>query len=167
MNPHARRVTAGALLWMALSGPSGTGGAARQNPAFQQVSGAFLAVSVKDLNASVSWYAAAFDLKVVMSSGEAGSAQVKVLEGNGLIVELIQLPSAVPLAKAAPAVKDKQSLHGLFKAGAIVADFDRLVATLRARRVEIAYGPFPRRDTQRANVIVRDNEGNLLQFFGL
>jgi hypothetical protein len=27
-------------------------------------------------------------------------------------------------------------------------------------------GPFPKSATQRANVIVRDNAGNLIQFFG-
>ena len=56
--------------------------------------------------------------------------------------------------------------HGIFKAGVIVEDFDRMLAALKARQLEIAYGPYPARANQRANVIVRDNAGNLLQFFG-
>jgi hypothetical protein len=37
---------------------------------------------------------------------------------------------------------------------------------LEARDVEIAFGPYPARADQRANVIVKDNAGNLIQFFG-
>jgi hypothetical protein len=55
-------------------------------------------------------------------------------------------------------------MHGVFKAGVIVEDFDRVIAQLRTRGVEIAFGPFPARDKQRANAIVRDNAGNLIQF---
>ena len=40
------------------------------------------------------------------------------------------------------------------------------MAPRQARGAEIAFGPFPARDGQRANLIVRDNAGNLIQFFG-
>jgi hypothetical protein len=36
---------------------------------------------------------------------------------------------------------------------------------LRARRAEIVIGSFPARNRQRADVIVKDNAGNLIQFF--
>jgi hypothetical protein len=57
-------------------------------------------------------------------------------------------------------------VHGYFKAGIVVDDYDTTLEALRARGVEIAMGPFPARPGQRANVIVRDNAGNLIQFFG-
>jgi len=41
-----------------------------------------------------------------------------------------------------------------------------VLEVLRARWVDIAMGPFPARGGQRANVIVRDNAGNLIQLFG-
>jgi len=93
-------------------------------------------------------------------------AAVTVLEGGGLIVELLQRDDAVPLRQAAPGVDANYRVHGFFKAGVIVDDFDKTLATLKARAVEIAIGPFPATATQRANVIVRDNVGNLIQFFG-
>lgn len=37
---------------------------------------------------------------------------------------------------------------------------------LQKRNVEIAFGPYPARKNQRANVIIRDNGGNLIQLFG-
>ena len=57
-------------------------------------------------------------------------------------------------------------VHGVVKVGLLVDDFDRTMAALRARGVDIAFGPYPKTDTQRANVIVRDNAGNLIQFLG-
>jgi hypothetical protein len=67
---------------------------------------------------------------------------------------------------SAPGSTRRESVHGVFKAGARVEDFEGTVAMLRARAVEIAYGPYPARENQRANVIIRDNSGNLIQFFG-
>jgi hypothetical protein len=57
-------------------------------------------------------------------------------------------------------------VHGFFKAGIVVDDFDKTLSALKARGVEIAIGPFPARGDQRANVIVKDNAGNLIQIFG-
>ena len=127
--------------------------------------GAFLAMSVPDLDASARWYSEKLGLKVVMRLPETDGTTVTVLEGDGLIVELIQRDGAFSLSSAAPG-KDRTLVHGLFKAGVIVEDFDKTVAMLRAREVEIAFGPFPKKPDQRANVCIRDNAGNLIQFFG-
>jgi hypothetical protein len=54
---------------------------------------------------------------------------------------------------------------GLFKAGVVVDNWDGLVTGLKARGVPIAMGPFPATAEQRANLIIRDNNGNLIQFF--
>jgi hypothetical protein len=40
------------------------------------------------------------------------------------------------------------------------------LATLKARGVQVAYGPYPASADQRATVIVKDNSGNLIQLFG-
>jgi hypothetical protein len=57
-------------------------------------------------------------------------------------------------------------LNHAMSAGVIVDDFDKTLAMLKARNVEIAMGPFPAKGNQRANIIVKDNAGNLIQFFG-
>jgi hypothetical protein len=56
--------------------------------------------------------------------------------------------------------------QGFVKAGVVVDDFDGTLAMLRSKGVSMAFGPFLARAGQRANVIVRDLEGNLIQFFG-
>ena len=138
---------------------------AQATPAFTTV-GAFVALSVPDLDASATWYVEKLGLRVVMEPPAYQGTRVKVLEGGGLVVELLQNPAAIPLRTAAPAINHTTLVHGIFKAGFVVDSFDRALTTLRERGVEIAIGPFPARDGQRANVIIRDNAGNLLQLFG-
>ena len=128
--------------------------------------GAFFALSVADLRASAKWYSEKLGLAVVKEEPKQEGAAVVVLEGGGLIVELIQHDEAVPLATAAPGVRSNMLVHGIVKAGAMVADFDETLATLKQRNVQIAFGPYPAKARQRANVIIRDNAGNLIQLFG-
>jgi catechol 2,3-dioxygenase-like lactoylglutathione lyase family enzyme len=134
-------------------------------PAFT-ASGAFVALSVPDLEASERWYVEKLGLAVVFRPPEHEGTRVVVLEGGGLTVELIDPPRAVSLAQAAPAVTHTTLVHGIFKAGVVVDDYAATLARLRERGVEIALGPFPARDGVRANFIIRDNAGNFLQFFG-
>lgn len=126
-----------------------------------QTSGAFFAVSVADARATARWYAEKLGLQIVMDVPRQPEtkAAVIVLRGGGLTVELVQHDAAVP-QKAAPAVL------GLFKVGVVVNDFDRTLNELKARKVEIAMGPWPARPDQPANVIVKDSAGTLIQVFG-
>jgi catechol 2,3-dioxygenase-like lactoylglutathione lyase family enzyme len=140
--------------------------AAPVNERALRVEGAFFALSVADLAASAVWYEQKLGLAVTLDIPKQNGIAVKVLEGGGLTVELIQNDQARPLAQAAPGVTDPQQIHGTYKAGFVVKDFDRALALLRERGVEIAFGPFPETATQRANVLIRDNAGNLVQIFG-
>lgn len=128
--------------------------------------GAFFALSVADVQASSQWYQDKFGLKVVLEPPPSNNSTVIVLEGGGLIVELIQNGAAKPLSKVAPTVTDKFLIHSITKVGVIVDDFDKTLATMRERGIKIVIGPFPKSANQRENVIIQDNEGNLIQFFG-
>ena len=123
-------------------------------------SGAFFALSVADLEASVRWYSGMLGLRVLQRMPEQGGVSVAVLEGDGVLVELVHhrgalRPPARPAGSTTP--------PGPFKVGLLVDDFQRSIERLRRRNVSFAYGPFPERPDQPANVIVRDNEGNLIQ----
>ena len=128
-------------------------------PALGEVRGAFWALSVADLAASTRWYSETLGLRVTLRMPPSNGAAVTVLEGGGLTVELLQLEGA------AARVEGPERTLGYFKAGVVVEDLTRTLATLRARGAEVAMGPFPARDGQRANAIIRDNAGNLLQLF--
>jgi lactoylglutathione lyase/glyoxylase I family protein len=159
---HFKHVAAGALL-VALVAPQGSGSQGR--PVFE-TRGAFFALSVADLEASTRWYSEKLGLSVVMRPPKQDKSTVVVLEGGGLIVELLLRDDAVPLRQAAPSVTATYQVYGVFKAGVIVADLDATLAALRARGVEIAMGPFPASKEQRANAIIRDNAGNFIQVVG-
>jgi catechol 2,3-dioxygenase-like lactoylglutathione lyase family enzyme len=133
-------------------------------PAFQ-TRGAFFALSVADLKASTDWYREKFGMKVTMQTPKQDGNQAVVLEGGGVMVELIRRDAAQPLAKLTSGMKDNTLVYGFFKAGVVVDDLEETLKGLRARGVEIAMGPFPAKDNVPANVIVRDNAGNLIQFF--
>ena len=146
------------LTLSALAASPQTAGAG--TPPFTAVSGTFFAVSVPDLAASVAWYTEKLGLKTTRSMNGPDDGRVAILEGNGLIVELVHAPKAAPPGREVPYV------HGLFKVGVIVDDFDGAIARIKARGIVIAFGPYPARDGQRANAIIRDNAGNLIQLFG-
>ena len=128
--------------------------------------GAFWALSVADVKSMSQWYADKFGLHVTLDPPKSGGAKAIVLEGDGLIVELIQHENAKPRRVIAPAASDAVLIHGIMKAGIVVDDFDKTIASFRAANVPIAYGPYPARPGQRANAIIRDPEGNLIQLFG-
>lgn len=131
-------------------------------PPFETVTGAFFAISVPDLQASTKWYTEKLGLRSIMSVPKRpGASGLNVLQGNGLTVEIQQHDGAQPVTRPAPS--DRQ---GIFKVGVYVKDFDATLALLRARGVTIFMGPFPKRNDQPAQVIVRDTSGTLIQFFG-
>jgi catechol 2,3-dioxygenase-like lactoylglutathione lyase family enzyme len=132
-------------------------------PAPITASGAFFALSVADLDASAKWYASTFDMSVAMQVPKQGNAAVTVLKGHGMVVELVQLDGAKPISEVAPGITDPMHVHGIAKAGILVDDFPAALAALQARHVTIAYGPFPEQKDQSANVIIKDNSGNLIQ----
>lgn len=123
--------------------------------------GAFFALSIADLAASERWYTEKLGLAVLQRFPSTAKANGILLGGNGLEVELISHGDATD-ARGGDAVLT----HGFFKSGFRVDRFDATVAELRARGVQFAYGPYPARKDQRANVIIRDNAGNLIQIFG-
>jgi catechol 2,3-dioxygenase-like lactoylglutathione lyase family enzyme len=128
--------------------------------------GAFFALSVKDIETSGAWYREKLGLKVTLNPPRSEFGEVMVLEGGGLIVELVQTDAARALSALSPPISDPFKLHGFFKAGVIVEDFDAALALLKERGVPIAVGPFAAKEGRRANFIIKDNAGNLIHFFG-
>lgn len=157
-----------ALLWLAAPIPVSGQAVDRGGPSLiRSATGAFFALSVADVDSSAEWYSEKLGLEVVMEVPEGnGQPGVVVLEGGGLIVELIEHAQARSLSSLEPAMNEAQLVHGIFKVGIVVEDFEETMARLRERGVEIAYGPFSEREDQRANVLIRDNAGNLIQIFG-
>src|SRR5688500_14681110 len=97
--------------------------------------GAVSGLAVPDHDASARWYADKLGRRVVLDPPAHEGVKARVLEGGGLIVELIHNPKAVPLRTAAPAITHTTLVHGMFKAGVIVDDYEQTLAALPARGV--------------------------------
>jgi catechol 2,3-dioxygenase-like lactoylglutathione lyase family enzyme len=124
--------------------------------------GAFFALSVADLGASTQWYRDRLGLDLTFSVPSSGGVAVNVLEGGGLMVELLHFDSAGPDPCG---TGDPSRCHGQFKAGLFVTDLAKTLERLAARGVPVAFGPYPAQPNQPANAIIRDNAGNLIQLF--
>ncbi|MBA2706900.1 MAG: VOC family protein [Gemmatimonadaceae bacterium] len=133
-----------------------------------RTSGAFFAVSVADMAATTSWYREKLGLSVVMQvpRSDATKSGATVLRGGGLTVELVQHDDAVPLRKFLPEPRGALFVHGIFKVGVTVEDFDATIAAVRSRGISIVIGPFPKRSDQPANAVIQDNMGTYIHIFG-
>ena len=129
-------------------------------PAFT-AQGAFVAIVVRDLNASVHWYESNLGLHLVKrGKSPRVPAETVVLGGHNLFVELIHHEG-----KALPRVDNEASVPRLLKAGLIVSqkDFDAVATYLQKRGIEA--GIFEDKEMGVRSFLFKDNDGNLIQFF--
>ena len=134
---------------------------------FKAANGGFLAITVPDVSASVEWYSQKLGLKTLKrATSPDKKAEVAVLQANGLTVELVWFADAVSLGSIAPQLKGTHQVHGIFKAGIFVEDLDRVWQEMKGGNVSIAFEPFFDSSMQCRMFAIRDNNGNILQFFG-
>lgn len=127
----------------------------------------FFAVSVPDVEAAADWYARVFGMEVEKSiDTEDGSVAIRILAAEHLTVEILQHGDARPLSALKPDVEKSYLLHGIFKVGLQVSDFDGALARLRATGVELVGEPIDDLEGGVRFVLFRDVAGNLLQLFG-
>jgi len=131
-----------------------------QAPAFT-AQGAFLAIVVTDLDASLHWYESNLGLHLIKRGRSPRlPAETAVLGGHNLFVELIHHEG-----KQLPRIENEASVPRLIKAGVIVAskDFDVMRAYLQNRGIQARV--FEDKEMGVRSFIFRDNDGNLIQFF--
>lgn len=118
---------------------------------------AFLALRVRDAEAAAAWYARTFELTLA-NRFSTDAYEQRILQGEGLIVELVQLKSGM-----APA--DPSGL-GFMKGGYVVRDFDGAVRRWRAGGVTFL-GRIIYDDKLKLNAAaLRDPDGNMIQIYG-
>jgi catechol 2,3-dioxygenase-like lactoylglutathione lyase family enzyme len=129
-------------------------------PAFT-AQGAFFAIVVADLDVSEHWYESNLGLGLVKRGKSSRvPAETVVLGGHNLYVELIHHDG-----KPLPRIDNEAPLPRLIKTGVIVGqrDFDVLATQLEKHGVEAAV--FEDEEMGVRSFLVKDNEGNLIQFF--
>jgi len=123
--------------------------------------GAFFAVVVADLDATELWYKSKLGLRrVKRGNSPRVPAETVVLAGRNLYVELIHHDG-----KQLSRIDNEDPVPRLIKAGVIVAarDFDVVAAQLEKHGVSATI--FEDKEMGVRSFLVKDNEGNLIQFF--
>jgi len=130
----------------------------------EAVTPTFFAVSVADLDTSIEWYTRTLDLAVTRLP-EGSGAKFALLQGQGLVVELVEHPKAFDLRSRLPELENRYLGHGLFKVGFFVADLDGTVDRLRARGVTFRGGIITDSVLGARSILLLDNTGNVIQLF--
>ena len=149
-----------ALLLFASGAAAQDHNSATDAPAFT-AQGAFVAIVVTDLDASVHWYESSLGLHMVkQGKSPRVPAETVVLGGHNLFVELIHHDG-----KQLPRVDNEASVPRLLKAGVIVGpkEFDAVAVYLQKHSVETDV--FEDKEMGVRSFLFRDNDGNLIQFF--
>jgi catechol 2,3-dioxygenase-like lactoylglutathione lyase family enzyme len=121
---------------------------------------AFIAVSVRDVQASADWYARTFDLRQV-GAYSAETYDQRILAGEELIVELVQRK---PAGGKAP-----DTALGFTKGGLRVERFDERVTRWRAQGVNLPGGGKIAFDAGLGlhMTVLEDPDGNYIQVYGV
>lgn len=129
--------------------------------------GAFLALSVANLDRVLPWYRDTLGFRV-QSEGVAPNRPIRfaLLQYEDSMIELLQLPDARPRAEAAPESKDAYQIHGFFKGGFIVADIEAVYERMKRLDVKREFELVQPPNGPYRTFGVRDPEGNLVQFLG-
>lgn len=127
----------------------------------------FFAISVADVKESAKWYNKIFNLKETADlKTEDGSVHTKILESDFYLVELSQHKTGQSLKEAAPQIERDYLLHGFFKVGFYVKDFEAAINFLKENNVQF-FGRIIEDEKHRIKfTLIKDNSGNILQVFG-
>ena len=119
-------------------------------------------ISVPDLDASIQWFARVLDFEVENRFEiPAIPARVAMLRRGDLRVELFEVPGAQGLPEERRQPNTDLRTHGNKHLAFAVKDADATAEVLKARGADIVFvGHFE----FGANVFIRDNAGNLIEF---
>jgi len=124
----------------------------------------FFALSVADLEASVKWYGEMLQLAPTRLPGNP-KVKVALLQGDGLIVELIEHSEAFRLESRLPELQKRYLAHGLFKVGFFVSDLDATIERLRQRGATFKGELFTDERLGARSILLLDNSANVIQLF--
>jgi catechol 2,3-dioxygenase-like lactoylglutathione lyase family enzyme len=141
--------------------------AAKEPAAFEP---RLVALSVANLDETISWYQENLGFKLRdRKDFPQASLRIAFLELQGFELELVEKRKSVSLAaiqKAIPEADDQAKMQGIVKLAFSVADARELAAQMKRRGVRFEMGLTPsNREPGVIFFIVRDNNGNWLQFF--
>lgn len=114
-------------------------------------------ISVPDLEASIAWYREVLGFEVDRRRTiEAVPCQMAMLRNGDLFIELFEAPGAAPLPEGRRLPNEDIKTHGNKHVSFAVDDVPLFAEELRRRGADIVWVT--------ANIFMRDNAGNLIEF---
>ena len=126
----------------------------------------FSALIVGNIEQSITWYTNNLGFKILNKKAypDAGFKQANLKAGN-TIIELIELNTAISAKDAIPNYNNKTRIIGIFKIGFLISDFDRWIQYLTKQNVEFHGKVVNQIESDKRMVIIKDPDGNRIQFF--
>ncbi len=126
----------------------------------------FSAFIVKDMDTSISWYSEMFGFNIIdkREFPESGFKQANLSRGT-VIIELIELNSALSPKDVIPNYNSKTRLIGFFKIGFLISDFDEFIDHLTKNNAEFHGKVVVDKESGKRMVIVKDPDENRIQLF--
>lgn len=123
-----------------------------------------IALSVADSRATAKWYQDKLGFTLLNSKEypEFGT-QISFLTLNDFRLELIEDINSTPQKRNTP--PQHSLIQGMAQFSFTIDNLDQVTEQLKARNVDFAWGPIAYEDLGLKFLFVRDNEGNLIQFF--
>jgi hypothetical protein len=125
----------------------------------------FSAVVVKNADSSMRWYSTVFGLKIKNELSDTPTTyHIFIMESPVYMLEILQLKGSLALAKIKQGMPQAAEILGHFKVGFIVPDMDACLKQLAKLKIDTGY-IWTENSTGKRNFIIKDPDGNLLQFF--
>lgn len=158
---------------VALEGASIAGAGESTRPeraalASPEMSGAFFALSVRDLDEMAGWYETMLGMEVIVRAERpAPDGPVAVLRRGDLLIEMQMRSDADDPHTYTNGAKDAYKTHGVFKVGVFTSDIDAASAYLKAHGAVFNHDIVSTSEPLLLRTFaVHDPEGNTVQFFG-
>lgn len=126
----------------------------------------FSAIIVKDIDESVLWYTEILKYQLVDNKEypKMGFKQANLKNATGTL-ELLEIDAAYDPAEIIPNYGHKSKTLGLFKLGFKVANFDQWIEHLTQSKVEFHGSVVKNVASGTRMFIIKDPDGNRIQFF--
>ena len=126
----------------------------------------FIAVIVNNMDTSIAWYADKLGFEIInrMDSEARGFKQANLKRGD-MLLELIETNNTVRQEDIISNKPGKVRVAGFFKFGLLVNDFDRWEAYFSEAGIELMGSVVKDPDSGKRMVLIKDPDGNRIQFF--
>lgn len=137
-----------------------------QKEALPSLEAYFSAIIVSDMDTSIYWYSNILGFEVLdkTESVERGFKQANLKKGN-VLIELLELDSSVSQKEVLSNYSKKTKIYGFFKFGFLVSEFDKWIEVLKQAEVSFNGSVVTDHLSGKRMVIIKDPDGNRIQFF--